>query len=818
MGVQVMHGSSVSATWRGCRALVVLAAWSLVPALARAQTVDTTLWVTDGGVSSLARAGSTLYVGGGFTRLGPATGGGLPLGMTSAAPVPPFAKVAGTVNCVIPDGSRGWYLGGTFLAVGGVPRLNLAHVLSDGSVAAWAPAPDSAVAALALSGSTLYVGGTFDHVGGQARSKLAALDVTTGLATAWAPNPLLGGGYPSVLALATSGTIVLVAGRFSTIGGQARRGLAAIDASSGLVTAWDPDPNGYCVTLLVNGAKVFVSGGFSSIGGQARGDLAAIDLGTGLATAWNPGANGAVTSMALGGGTLYAGGAFTSIGGQPRNYIAAIDTATGLATSWDPDAQAPAWPFGQVQAVAVSGSTVLAGGLFTSIGGLPRNHLAALDATTGMATVWDPDPNGNVYALAVNDSTVFAGGSFTFLGGVRRNGLAALDLATGMPTAWDPNPTGTGPSGGTVLALATDGTTVYAGGYFDHVGGQPRSAIAAIDAASGLPTTWDPDAIGPSYSPATAVTCLALEGSTLYAGGYFATIGGAGRSTLAALDTGTGLATPWAPVTSGGPVNQIVADGPAVFVASQGGFWAFDPTSAAPLWSDGLTAYSVARLGSSAYVSGYFSIVGGQPRNWIAAVDATSGVVTPWNPAPDGRVNHLASSGSTILVGGWFSRIGEQPRSRIAELDATTGLATAWDPQANGEALAFLVNGPTVYVGGGFTAIGNQASGGLAALVSPGTTRVPGGPTTSTLALAQSLPNPADASTSIGFSLPAAMAIRLAVFDLQGRRVETLIDSANHAAGAHRVTLNTSLLRPGVYLYRLETPRASLSRKLVVAR
>ena len=54
-------------------------------------------------------------------------------------------------------------------------------------------------------------------------------------------------------------------------------------------------------------------------------------------------------------GTVYAGGKFTSIGGQPRNYIAALD-ATGAATNWNPNANA------EVNALALGGSTVYAGG------------------------------------------------------------------------------------------------------------------------------------------------------------------------------------------------------------------------------------------------------------------------------------------------------------------------------------------------------------------------------------------------------------------------------------------------------------------------
>ncbi|MBI2618691.1 MAG: fibronectin type III domain-containing protein, partial [Ignavibacteriales bacterium] len=109
------------------------------------------------------------------------------------------------------------------------------------------------------------------------------------------------------------------------------------------------------------------------------------------------------------GSTVYAGGLFTSIGGQTRNRIAALDASTGLATSWNPNANS------NVYALAVSGSTVYAGGAFTSVGGQTRNYIAALDASTGGATSWDPNANGGVVELAFDlaNARVYAGGAFT---------------------------------------------------------------------------------------------------------------------------------------------------------------------------------------------------------------------------------------------------------------------------------------------------------------------------------------------------------------------------------------------------------------------
>ena len=93
---------------------------------------------------------------------------------------------------------------------------------------------------------------------------------------------------------------------------------------------------------------------------------------------------------------------------------------SGSATAWNPVADYP------VYALAVSGSTIYAGGGFYTIGGQPRDGVAALDANTGLATAWNPYANDQVHALAISGSTVYVGGDFTTIGGQPRTGIAAL--------------------------------------------------------------------------------------------------------------------------------------------------------------------------------------------------------------------------------------------------------------------------------------------------------------------------------------------------------------------------------------------------------
>ena len=484
----------------------------------------------DSSVFALAVSGTTVYAGGYFTSIGGQTRNRIAALDGSTGNVTAWNPNANNIVKTLVVSGTTVYAGGNFSSVGGQTRQSIAALdAATGNATAWNPNPNWYVSCLAVSGTTVYAGGWFSNIGGQTRNGIAALDAATGNATAWNPNA-----SRWVEALAVSGTTIYAGGDFTNIGGQARNYIAALDAATGNATAWNPNASYPVFALAVSGSTVYAGGQFSSIGGQARNYIAALDAATGNATAWNPKANDRIEVLAVSGTTVYAGGRFSSIDGQTRNRIAALDRATGGLAAWDPN------PDGDVNALAVSGSTVYAGGGFSSVGGQTRNRIAALDVSTGNATAWNPNADNDVNALAVSGSTAYAGGTFSSIGGQTRNRIAALDAATGNATAWDPN------ASGRIYVLAASGSTVYAGGAFHSIGGQSREALAALDAATGNATAWDPDpSDDPPFSP--YVHALAVSGTTVYVGGEFRIIGGQTRYSLAALDAATGNATAWNP-------------------------------------------------------------------------------------------------------------------------------------------------------------------------------------------------------------------------------------------------------------------------------
>lgn len=59
-----------------------------------------------------------------------------------------------------------------------------------------------------------------------------------------------------------------------------------------------------------------------------------------------------------------------------------------------------------------NGSTLYVGGWFTTIGVLTRRSAAEIDASTGIATAWDPNGQGPVYTMVVSGESMYVGGGF----------------------------------------------------------------------------------------------------------------------------------------------------------------------------------------------------------------------------------------------------------------------------------------------------------------------------------------------------------------------------------------------------------------------
>lgn len=712
---------------------------------------DDNFYVTDGVVNAIVSNSSTVYIGGSFGTVGPYTGQLVTIDGGDGSVDSAFPKANNTVNVIIPDGSGGWYVGGSFTSIGGESINSLAHILSDKSV-------DTAfnmgltggvqVISLLVSGNTLYVGGNFTTIDGQSRSRIAAVDTVSKSVTSW-----MAGADNPVSTIAIRGTTLYIGGSFSNVNTDGtssipRNRLAAFDttSSSNNTTSWAPNADSSVYAMAVYSSTLYVGGQFQNVSSAAkvaRNRLAAFTLHSSspdTPSAWDPDASNIVRSMVVLGSDLYVSGAFATVGSGNHKRIVAFDLDSGTPgtpLAWHPPIN------GDVKALAVSGTTLYAGGVFTAVGLTDRNYLAAFDLSAGPnypLTSWDPNASDHVYAMASDGTSIAAGGLFAFVGGASRNSLAAIDIdpasgTYGQPTDWNPD------SNGTIHALALSGTTLYAGGTFTNFGdgATQRNRLASFDLSSGTPdtpTSWDPDL--DNY-----VRAIAVSGETLYAGGDFTSVNTGAtpktRNHIAAFHTTTGIdnATAWNPdaddavyaMSLSPDGNALYAFGDFTSVNSSGAkrrhaaaFYTTSSIDNATDWNPDLdnTVYAavLSPNGNTLYAFGQFTSVngGGAKRKYAAAFETTTSIdnVTSWNPDAGGSVRAAAipATGGTIYAGGFFNSIGGQTRNKLAALSTMTSvdMATDWNPNAGSsiKALELSPDGSMLFAGGDFTSIGGN--------------------------------------------------------------------------------------------------------------
>ncbi len=484
---------------------------------------------SEGSIFRIAIDGSDVYVGGQFQIIGGlaryqlaklnATDGSVDLVWN-----PDLYNSSSSTGIYLNSNGTDIYAMGDF---GGTPKKYIVKLnKTDGTKDAnWNPVLDYSPSLLIAVGNDIFIGGIFPIINSQIPKYLAKLDNTTGAVdNTWAPNP-----NNSVYALSVSGNEIYTGGLFTFLKGQTRNNIARLSTINGEVDAsWNPNSNGIIRTIAVNGTSVYAGGEFTSIGGQTRNRIAKLDYSTGAATSWDANANGIVYTIAVSsdGSEIYAGGAFNgtnSIGGQTRNRIAKLDNFTGAAdASWDANAS------GIVRTIVIDGTNIYVGGEFRGdlcIGGKWRNNIARLNTTTGAADDWAPNPsasfNAHVYTIAVSGTSVFAGGEFTSIGGKPRNYIAKLNATINTNNAdptWDPK------ASRYVYTLAVSGSYVYAGGEFSKFGTTyTRNRIARFSTTGdGTPDTWDPNVSGNFYSP---VRSIVVNGSDIYVGGEFLKMG-----------------------------------------------------------------------------------------------------------------------------------------------------------------------------------------------------------------------------------------------------------------------------------------------------
>lgn len=84
--------------------------------------------------------------------------------------------------------------------------------------------------------------------------------------------------------------------------------------------------------------------------------------------------------------------------------------------------------------------------------------------------------------------------------------------------------------------------------------------------------------------------------------------------------------------------------------------------------------------------------------------------------------------------------------------------------------------------------------------------------------LSQNYPNPFNPTTKINFALPLDSKVMLKVYDITGREISTLLNGEFKPAGYYTVDFNGSGFASGLYIYRIQTDKESVTKKMVLVK
>jgi hypothetical protein len=649
-----------------------------------------------GTINASKTIGGSTYVTGKFDYIGPDTHSGVMLSQTTGSlATSEYAHINGTVKCATPDGAGGYYVGGAFSGIESTSftsstpyQANVLHIFYNGT---WdtnfiiQANVGGTINACVRDGNHLYVGGSFTSLSysGTNVSATALADISLnsvgvtdlGSLATFSANPTI-----NALALGSSRLYAGGSFTFQSIYQNALAINLSVSPAT-LDTSWHPQPNSTVNTLYHDSvSSVYLGGTFTAAGGQSRYHLARVDsANTGSADTWNP--TGTIVSASSNATSVLSNGAFVygamASSGAPK--VVRLDSATGATET----AVFTANTADSINTIALSPSvtpTLYIGGNFKSAAGSPQQGMVAYEniATTPTlvsSSIFSANINtgSSVYAIVPDlVGKLFVGGDFDSIGGVLRNNIAAFNLLSGTPTSWNP----TGFSTGEGTSIASDGSSIYVGYKGDSIhliyGG---IAKISTDASATLLST----AATSTYTQNIFTVALSSDNSSLYVGGQFSTLAGAGSLTGLARLHASDLTydSNWTSAISGGNVNTILVNGDVVYVG--GSFSQAGPSVGSVTTHPGLVAFYSS---SSSIVTGW--IVNSALAQGVQAITLL--------PSGD-----LAVATQTVA--------GSGP-ALIKRISATAGSSLTWPngqsslTPAMTQAKAMIAAGGALYVGG----------------------------------------------------------------------------------------------------------------------
>jgi len=498
----------------------------------------------------------------------------------------------------------------------------------------------------AISGNTMYVGGSFQYIGPNTGTGIIMNQSGDQIITPkkWRING------PVFTSLSDSAGGYYIGGAFTRIGDSTCYNIAHIN-SNGEPYGWKPQVNDIVQTMVIYKDTLVIGGSFGMVDGQTRNGIAMFDMNTGSVLPASTIQSYLTTrtvihTFELSNSILYVGGTYNVY----NNYgsFFAINLSTGV-----PSALPAIYQLEDVYTLSMSADRRRiymggrAGGSGATSNGFcmdANNHALLYKIDVGVQSA--PD-NGRIYSIKTYGKNVYVGGLFDF-GIVNGNnfnqkGLIAFDTTTGTIRNYLNN------CDGFISSITGNNGLIYIGGQFTSIGGQDKTNFALFDTTSLTISSAN------SLSASDQIKSISFSGSTMFAGGFSHSWGCVKRNGLAAFDINTGEIKPWQPTITVNELNDIKIKGDTVFMAGNLNGFAFAAINAVS--GNPYPSVSLSKVGHDLLFDGDYLYIGGASghannANIVKVYVPNLTEISSWSANPGFDVKSLQKKGNKIYATG----------------------------------------------------------------------------------------------------------------------------------------------------------------------
>ncbi len=546
----------------------------------------------------------------------------------------------------------------------------------------------------------VVVAGTFSAINGVIRQNVARLNADGTLDTTFDPGSQIVGEVDGV-AVQSDGKVLLGGyGLLFTGFGQSRyRQLLRLNANGSIdptfyaPTGVDANSNVDVIKVLPNG-QLLIGGSFTQYDGTDVRRLARLNADGSLDTSFN--LNAGVDGLLTSGNSVYAiafqsdgkiliGGVFNSVNSARSPNFARLNADASVDNTFfvgdGPNGQTT----NLVASIAIQNDgKIVIGGLFLNYDTTKRNGFARVNADGSLDTAFNNGigiaGNPTVFAVTIQtDNKILIAGDIFGYNNVVRGRVARINSDGSLDTTFDP---GQGFNGTVVgLILQPDGKLVLGGAFTRYQNTTARTGLARLNSDSSL----DPSFTASAFNRATIRQIAVQSDGKILIGGDFVSVNGSPIFNLTRLNSDGTLDNLFATTEADSTVNDIVlqADGKILVCGKFA-------RRLVRLNTDGSRDTTF----SNQLAGGQFKAIALQPDGTLIVASGVSGIAKlDANGAQSDAAFNLnvgfgaddivyavtLQSDGKILIGGDFSSFNNTSEPGIARLNANGSLDSSFN-------------------------------------------------------------------------------------------------------------------------------------------